>query len=60
MKSIIIVITLSAMTILNACMTNPPSIPKGYKTCSSNYDCATSLGEYCGFAGVDTYAVCKH
>jgi hypothetical protein len=32
-------------------------VPEGYQTCRSNMDC--QRGTYCGFVGVDTYAVCR-
>lgn len=42
-----------------ACHPNPANytVPSGYRTCKSDLDCHP--GEYCGFVGVDTYAVCR-
>lgn len=42
-----------------ACSSTPTTytIPKGYRTCFNDGDCGQ--GQYCGFVGVDTYAVCK-
>jgi hypothetical protein len=47
-----------ALTLLS-CSSTPThyTVPQGYQTCRSNLDCAK--GTYCGFVGVDTYAVCK-
>lgn len=47
---------------VTACCPNPANyhVPKGYKTCNSNWDCDHSKGEYCGFVELDSYAVCRH
>ncbi len=47
-----------ALTLIS-CSSTPThyTVPQGYQTCRSNLDCPR--GTYCGFVGVDTYAVCK-
>lgn len=43
------------------CHPNPANyhVPAGYRTCTSDLECDMKRGEYCGFVGVDTYAVCR-
>lgn len=36
----------------------PPHKPAGYKTCSADWECPKP--QFCGFVGVDTYAVCRN
>lgn len=40
-----------------ACSIPNATVPKGYKTCRSDWDCPVDT--YCGFVTVDTFAVCK-
>ena len=49
------------VAIVVGCHPNPANyhIPAGYHTCRSDNDCRRSVGEFCGFVGVDTYAVCR-
>jgi hypothetical protein len=44
---------------LVACSNATPliTVPQGYKTCASDYDC--NRGYYCGFVKLNTYAVCR-
>lgn len=46
---------------ISACTVNSAkySLPEGYKPCTSDNDCNKRTNEYCGFVGVDTYAVCR-
>jgi hypothetical protein len=47
-----------ALTLVSCCPNAANyHVPKGYKTCNSNWDC--SRGEYCGFVEIDSYAVCR-
>jgi hypothetical protein len=41
----------------SAMLSNPPTVPEGYKACTSDKDCHNK--QFCGFAKVDTYAVCR-
>lgn len=42
--------------VVAACTIDHPTIPKGYKTCITDWDCERH--EYCGFKEINTYAVC--
>jgi len=51
---------LLAILLLASCGTSPTyHVPAGYKTCQTDYDCLRGYGEFCGFVGVNTYAVCR-
>jgi hypothetical protein len=47
-----------------SCHPNPANYthPVGYIPCQTSFDCPWHPGVrvYCGFVGVDTYAVCKY
>ncbi len=62
MKALGLFIALVTMVVLvPACHPNPANytVPAGYKTCHTSWDCNHAAGEFCGFMGVDTYAVCR-
>jgi hypothetical protein len=53
----LLVLALTLISISCASKTTVYRVPAGYQTCQTNFDCPR--GTYCGFVGVDTYAVCK-
>ena len=52
---------ITIMVIALSCHPTPATytVPTGYKPCTSDLDCNRGGHEYCGFVGVDTYAVCR-
>lgn len=48
-----------AISLTAACQPITYRVPQGYRTCRNDYDCDKRDGEFCGFVGVDTYAVCR-
>lgn len=55
------VIFAGMVMLIAACHPNPANyhVPQGYRTCTSDMDCDRASHEFCGFVGVDTYAVCR-
>lgn len=61
MKYLSLLIATLTVVVLTAC--HPVyRVPVGYTPCRTDYDCrgpSHQRGEFCGFVGVDTYAVCR-
>lgn len=52
-----------ALTLIS-CSSTPThyTVPAGYQTCRTDWDCkgpGHAPREFCGFVGIDTYAVCR-
>jgi hypothetical protein len=58
-KMIVSVAMMSILAMGVGCVKNP-TVQTNVVYCRSDSDCDQSLGYYCGFATINSYAICRH